>query len=125
METSIDKLKKYNLCYVATPYSRYPGGIEKAYQAACALCAQLLLAGVKVFSPIAHSHGIAVHGKLDPLDHKIWLPFDEAVMQASNALLVAKMKTWEVSYGIDKEIEWFAAKNKPVHFLDPITFEVE
>jgi hypothetical protein len=122
---TLEIVKAYPLCYVATPYSKFPGGVEVAYQAACELCARLLLAGVNVFSPIAHSHGIAVHGKLDPLDHKIWLPFDEAVMQASNALLVAKMKTWEVSYGIDKEIEWFTAKGKPVHYLDPVTFEVE
>src|ERR1700733_5959030 len=102
---SLDLVKSYPLVYLATPYSKYPDGIEAAYRDACALSARLLHLGIKVFSPIAHSHGIAVHGKIDPLDHNIWLPFDESVMQASHALLVAKMRSWELSYGIDKEIE--------------------
>lgn len=107
--------------YLATPYSKYRGGdIEAAFVDAAKLAASLLVRGVKVYSPIAHTHPLAVYGKLDPLDHSIWLPFDEAMMAAADSLIVAHMDGWDVSYGIAHEIKVFEKAGKPIFDLDPV-----
>ena len=109
------------LCYLATPYSKYAAGIDRAFIDAAKLAALLLRAGLKVYSPIAHTHPLAIHGKLDPFDHSTWLPFDHAMMKACDVLLVAHMDGWQESHGIAEEIKYFAAAGKPIFDLDPQT----
>ncbi len=112
----------FRLCYLATPYSKYKrGNIEQAFVDAARLAAALLTSGLRVYSPIAHTHPLAVYGELDPLDHSIWLPFDEAMMEAADCLIVAHMDGWDVSFGIAHEIEFFDKANKPIFDLDMTT----
>lgn len=106
------------LFYLATPYSKYPAGIDVAFVDAAKLAARLLKAGLKVYSPIAHTHPLAIHGKIDPLDHAIWLPFDEAMMRACDGLLVAHMDGWQQSKGVLHEIEFFTVASKPIFHLN-------
>lgn len=124
MSVTLDDIAGYPLVYLATPYSKYIGGIEHAFIAAAALAGRLLQRGISVYSPIAHTHPIAIHGRIDPLDHSIWLPFDEAMMKASSALLVAQMSGWNESKGILHEIKFFAEAGKPVFYLDTVTLKV-
>ena len=112
---------KSPLCYLATPYSKWTAGLEDAFVQAAILAARLLTAGLKVYSPIAHSHPLAVHGNLDPLDHNIWLPFDEAMMHAADVLLVAHMDGWRESKGVAHEIDFFDREGKPIFDLNPQT----
>lgn len=106
------------LCYLATPYSKYP--LEQAFEDAAALAAVLVRAGVKVYSPIAHTHPIAVHGGLRfPLDHAFWMSFDETMMVKADILVVAQMTGWEESKGIAIEIAAFERAKKPVFLFDP------
>lgn len=106
------------LWYLATPYSKYPAGIEAAFRDAAKATADLLRAGVSVYSPIAHTHPVAVYGKVDPFDHDIWLPFDAAMMERADGIIVLKMTTWDESRGIAYEIEAFKAAGKPIVYLD-------
>lgn len=117
-------LSCFRLVYLATPYSRYPDGLEAAFVDAAKLAARLLNAGVRVYSPICHGHPLSVHGELDALDHSIWLPFDEAMMSVSDALAVAMMPSWKKSKGIQYEIDYFDLARKPVFYLEPGTLEV-
>lgn len=114
-------LSQYRLCYLATPYSKYHLGIEAAFVHASEIAARLLTQGVRVYSPIAHTHPLAVYGKLDPLDHKIWLPFDEAMMDAADCLVVARMPGWAESFGVKHEIDFFRRDGKPILHIDPVT----
>lgn len=109
------------LCYVATPYSRYPAGIEAAFVDAAKLTAKLLTCGFWCYSPICHTHPLAIYGNLDPLDHDIWLPFDKAMMTAADSLLVAHMDGWDTSFGIAEEVKFFEGSGKPIYDLDPAT----
>lgn len=109
------------LAYLATPYTKYPHGIVPAFETAARLAARLLVAGVNVYSPIAHTHPLAIHGGLDPLDLSIWLPFDQTMMEAAEALIVAHMEGWEESAGIAHEVAFFTAAGKPIWDLDPAT----
>lgn len=110
-------LKQFDLIYVGTPYSKYPGGIELAFIDACRLTARLMQVGLKVYSPIAHTHPLAIHGGLDPMDLNIWLPFDAAMMGKADAMLVAMMDGWATSTGIKHEIQAFTDAGKPVFYL--------
>ena len=107
-----------SIAYLATPYSKFPGGIKRAFVEASKLAARLMLAGVKVYSPIAHTHPLAVYGDIDPLDHYIWLPFDETMMTLASNLIVAHMHGWQESKGIKHEIEFFEKASKPIFDLD-------
>lgn len=115
----MSELQHGALCYLATPYSKWSAGLEDAFIEASKLAALLLRAGVKVYSPIAHTHPLAIHGNLDPLDHNIWLPFDEAMMTAAQVLIVAHMEGWQESKGIAHEIKFFEAAKKPIWDLNP------
>ena len=118
-------LRKHELIYVGTPYTKYRLGPELAFRHAAALMADLIRAGLPVYSPIAHTHPIAVHGGLDPLDHTIWLPFNLAIMRRSDALLVLMMEGWQESTGVAHEIRFFQDHAKPVYLFDPVTRDLQ
>lgn len=105
--------------YLATPYSKYPGGIEEAFKLACREAATLVRAGIRVYSPIAHTHPVATYGEIDPYDHGIWLPADAPFMRAAKGLIVLRAESWEDSHGIKCEIEEFQKAGKPVVYMDP------
>ena len=107
------------LWYLATPYSKYPGGIAGAYELACKQSALLISNGVHVFSPIAHSHGIATHGDLDPLSHELWLKMDRTYMDLCVGCIFLLAESWEKSYGMEQERAYFEQKNKPVVRMNP------
>jgi len=104
--------------YLGTPYSKYPRGIQAAYEDACLQQALLIKAGIPVFCPIAHTHGPAIHGGIDPLDHNIWIPADAPFMQAAKGLIVCKMEGWRDSYGLTVEVDYFINHRKPVFYMD-------
>lgn len=120
-----EELRKHDLVYLATPYSKYPKGQEMAFRDACALAAKLVRLKVKVYSPIAHAHPIAIHGGIDPLALDLWLDFDAAMMAKSDAILIAQMEGWDRSSGIAHEMQEFRAAGKPIRFVDPVTMGVE
>lgn len=105
--------------YLATPYTKYPAGTEAAFVLACEQTALLILAGVPVFSPIAHTHPVAVHGKL-PLDHSFdWLAVDRPMMEAAKGCVVLRAEGWQDSIGVLHEIRFFRSQGKPVYYMDP------
>lgn len=105
--------------YLATPYSKYADGIEAAFVEAAKQTALLIRAGVRVYSPICHTHPAAIHGGIDPLDHGIWLPADEPFVRAARGLLVCKLTGWKDSYGVSVEIRAFRKAGKPVIYMEP------
>lgn len=109
--------------YLGSPYSLYPDGMEEAFRCISAIAGKLMRKHVPVFCPISHAHPIAEHGGVPPTDHDFWIMTDTPMMQAAHGLLVAKMRGWEVSRGLEEEIAIFTRADKPVHFLDPWSFE--
>lgn len=103
--------------YCASPYSAHPDGMEVAYREACEAAALLIRAGVPVFSPIAHSHGIAHIGGIDPASHAIWLPADAPMMQAAMGLIVLRLRGWMQSVGVAAEVAEFQRAGKPIRHM--------
>ncbi len=104
--------------YLATPYSKYPGGLDAAFNAACKVAAKLIGKGELIYSPIAHTHPIASKSWLDPSDHDIWLRLDEPLMHGAKGIIVAKLPTWEISFGVAFEIDWFTKAGRPIRYLE-------
>jgi len=105
--------------YLASPYSKYHAGIEAACGVVSQNAALLIKAGIPVYCPIAHTHPIAIHGDMDPLDHSIWLPLDKPFMDAAKGLIVCMMDGWDKSYGVSVEIEEFKKAGKPIVYMEP------
>lgn len=118
-------LRKHKCCYIATPYSLFKGGPEMAWAEASKLAGDLVMEGVRVFSPIAHSHSLCENNTdLDHLDHEMWLEQDEFFMDACDALVIVLFPGWENSYGIRQERDFFEARKKPIYYLDPATMDL-
>lgn len=107
----------YPYWYMATPYRRYPGGLDAAAVRAAEFAAQLIDRGVNVYSPIVHSHEIARFTKLSPMDDR-WLEIEMAFMRPAKGLIVIKMSCWDTSTGIASERAWFKAMRRPIFILD-------
>lgn len=103
--------------YLATPYRRYPGGLELATIAAAKYGAELLDRGVNIYSPIVHSHELAKFSKVDPTSD-VWLQRELPFMHQSRGLIIAKLPTWDLSKGVRFERGWFEARRRPIFILD-------
>ena len=103
--------------YLASPYTKYPHGIKKAFEHACQAAAYLEKNGVPVYCPIAYTHSIALHGKLDPCVHDRWLSLDKRFAKHAVGVIVTMMDGWEESFGVNQEIGWFKDSGRPVVYL--------
>ena len=105
--------------YVATPYSKYPTGLDAAWRAACEQTVILFRAGIPAFSPIVHTHPIALAGNFDPLDLDLWLRVDRPMMAAAHGLIMCRLPSWQESSGMEHERRFFAERGLPVYYMDP------
>lgn len=110
--------------YLASPYSKWDGGLEDACHVVSEVAGRLIQHGVPVFSPIAHSHTICKAAKMDFLSHDIWLPADKPFWAGAAGVIVVDMAGWQTSYGVGEEIKWFRGAEKPCWLLDPATLEL-
>lgn len=106
------------LVYLASPYSKFPGGVDVAFELACQKAAEVMSMGHNVFCPIAHSHPIEVYGMDgEKGDHNFWLKQDFAVLDRCDELWVYMMPGWSESYGVTKEIERAKRLKLPIEYL--------
>lgn len=105
--------------YLATPYTKYPGGPEVAFEHACCVAAWFMERGIPVFSPIAHTHPVSQQIEPECNTHEFWMRQDEPLMRAACGLIVVRMVGWEESAGVAQEIKRFRWMGKPVLYADP------
>lgn len=117
LDGDLEPLKQYEMIYLGSPYTKYPWGLDEATTDIARIVARLIRAGLKVYSPIIHTHYIALAGNIDPIDHEFWINFDTAMMLKSDSLLIAMMSGWDQSRGIKAEIDTFVHQQKPIDYL--------
>jgi hypothetical protein len=122
---SIDCLRGFRLVYLASPYTKYEDGLEAAFSEIADIAGQLIKEGIPVLSPVAHSHPICEYAGLDHKNHELWLKMDEPLMDACDAICVAKMPGWARSKGVGIELYRFKVAGKPAFLLDPELFICE
>ena len=107
------------MIYLASPYS-HPQEYIRVYRfnEACRAAAFLTCQGRHVFSPIAHSHPIALHGL--PLDAGYWLAFDLEMLGACQEIVVLRLDGWDRSVGVRAEVAKATEWGMPVSYMDPL-----
>lgn len=102
------------MIYLASPYSHPLQSVRRArYHAACRAAALCMANGVRVFSPIAHSHPIEATG-LFRGGHDWWLPYDLAFLALCSEVWVLRLDGWQDSVGVMAEIEAAGERGIPV-----------
>lgn len=118
MDSDFSPLEKYELIYLASPYTNYVWSIHGAAADIARITGRLILKRLNVFSPIVHSHYVSMASGIDPLDHSFWMKVDESFMHKSDALLVCQLSGWQESKGVNQELERFLALEKPRYTLE-------
>lgn len=105
--------------YLASPYTSPDPNVRlQRYKAVCKAAAFLMERGVVVVAPIAHGHGIALHGDL-PFDAKYWSEPSRRLLLVSKALVVLMLPGWRASFGVQQEILLAGEAGKPVWWMLP------
>ena len=90
--------------YLASPYTHDdPEVMEQRFHAVCRVAARMMREGELVFSPIAHTHPIAVAGEL-PRGWEFWERYDRAMISHASKVVVLTLPGWTHSRGVAAEI---------------------
>lgn len=106
------------MIYLASPYTHPDPAIqEERFRAVCAYAATMMRQGLRVFSPIAHTHHIALCGL--PGGWEFWEAYDRDMIARCDEVAVLCLPGWEESTGVRAEIAIAAELGLPVRYLDP------
>ena len=106
------------LIYLATPYSDPDPTIrEQRFCIVNGVAARLMREGYHIFSPISHTHPIALAGDL-PKGWDFWHEFDKAVLSACAKVIVLRQPGWETSTGVKAEIKLAQEMGLSVEYID-------
>ncbi len=104
------------MIYLASPYSHPDAAVrERRYHEACRATVELVLAGHTVFSPIAYSHPLTLHGLRG--DWPFWERFDRAFIERCDSLVVLQLDGWDVSVGVRAEVDIAWELGLPVTYM--------
>ena len=107
------------LCYLASPFSRYRLGHERAVADIARIAGHLIHAGVKLFCPVVHCDPLVRFGKLKPTDAALWRRINAPFVEACSVLIVARLEGWDASAGIADETTAFVERAAPIFDLCP------
>ena len=110
------------MIYLASPYSHPEEAIRYGrFHRVCEVCAKLMMRGLHIYSPIAHTHPVAVCGEAVrakmPTDFKVWREYDTWFISRVDAVYVLMLDGWKESVGVTAEIEMAREYNIPVKYL--------
>ena len=111
------------MIYLPSPYSSDDPAIRQwRFEAACKATAQMLRAGLIVWSPVIHSHPLTNYGL--PGDWQFWQSYDRAYLGASSALAVLTLDGWRESEGVASEIKMANELGIPFWTIEPERFGI-
>jgi len=106
------------MIYIASPYSHDDNAVmERRFDEVCRITGRLMAQGFIVFSPIAHTHPIAVRSAL-PRGWDYWRKFDNEFIRGSEKVIVAMMDGWKESKGVQAEISIAKELGIPVEYME-------
>jgi len=106
------------LVYLACPYSHPDPAVREArFHAVNRAAGEMMGRDMLVFSPISHSHPIAVDHGL-PTDFAYWAAYNRATLSRCDRLVVLCLPGWRDSVGVRGELAIAHETGIPVEFLD-------
>jgi uncharacterized protein DUF1937 len=92
------------LTYLACPYSHPEASVRlERFEAVNRAAAKLMAEGEHIFSPISHTHPIALAGAL-PLGWEFWEAYDRAILRCCARVYVLQLDGWTESAGVRGEL---------------------
>ena len=110
------KDQKMKKIYLATPYTGTPEQQQERFEQVNKVAAQLMANGFLVFSPISHTHPIALAGDL-PKGWDFWAAHDRTFIEWCDELYVLTLNGWAESTGVTAERKLARELGKPVRYL--------
>jgi hypothetical protein len=105
------------MIYLATPYTHPEPEVRAArFLAVTLYCAERMAAGELIFSPITYGHAFGELG-LAATDHVSWIQFNETMLGISTGVRVLCLRGWELSAGIQHEVEFADKHGIPVEYV--------
>lgn len=106
------------LVYLAVPYTHEdPTVMEWRFNVVNEVAGRLMKQGIHIFSPISHTHPIAVTCDL-PRGFDFWEQYDRAILQVCRKVIVLRLFGWEQSKGVQAEIKIATELGIPVEYID-------
>lgn len=106
------------MIYLASPYTHPdPKVREWRHEKVCRMAGQLMLEGLHIFSPIAHSHVIAALAGL-PTNWDFWREKDYHIIDRCDALICYHLDGWQDSKGLLAENAYAFSTQKPTIHLE-------
>lgn len=106
------------LVYLASPYSDPdPDVMRQRFEAVNLRAAIMMVEGHHVFSPISHTHPIAIAGSL-PTGWAFWEAYDRAILSCCCRLVVLCQDGWRESEGVKTEIKIATELGLTVEYID-------
>jgi len=100
--------------YLAIPYT---GNENRSFRVANLVAGMLMQQGHIIYSPVSHTHPIAVECDL-PKDWEYWKQYGEAFIGFCDELYIVKLTGWELSKGVNAEIEIAKSTGKPIRYIE-------
>jgi len=109
---------KNEIVYLATPYSHPELAVQRLrFEQVSRLAAELMSRGVYVYSPISHTHPIAMAGYL-PTGWDFWEAHNRTMLSRCDRLVVYMQDGWEESVGVAAEIAMAEEFGLPIEYLE-------
>jgi hypothetical protein len=106
------------LVYLAVPYSHPDEAVRLArFAAVNKKAAEMMNKGIHIYSPISHTHPIALAGEL-PINWEFWSGYLEAMLSACQKLVVLRLDGWKESTGVQAEIKIATKLGLPIEYID-------
>lgn len=103
--------------YLASPYSHPDEAVrQRRFEEVCRAAGWLMLTGNVVFSPIAHTHPIALMYEL-PKDWSFWKRQDVGMLRHARSLMVLTLDGWLESKGLQEELKIADQIGLPVFYM--------
>lgn len=118
---------KGRLVYLASPYSSPDKALQEYRFVAVAIAAGWVMNNypdLKFFSPITHTHPIAMHCKL-PGHWEFWATYDQCMLSRCDEFWVLAIPGFKESTGVNAERKIAAELGLPIKFLVPNGTEYE
>lgn len=103
--------------YLAVPYSHNDEKIRlERFEKVNKMAGDLMKRGYIVFSPISHSHPIAVQNDLS-LNFNFWEKFDKSFIEWCDEMFILTLDGWSSSKGVLAESQIAGMLNKPITYI--------